>query len=312
MSPRPRRVVVEAPAKLNLGLAVGPPRPDGFHDLVTFFQSVSLTDTLVARPRASGYTLRVRHADATVRRARRRRPAGVPSGSDNLVLRAARAVARAAGLSGGAAFELTKRIPARAGLGGGSADAAAAIVAMAALHGVRMSRERRLALAAELGSDVPFALAGGTALGLGRGDRLSPLTLERPFRALIAVPAWDVPTPLAFRRFDRAKYGLTAWTTKLRFGQSIGRKRLRLGRLAGFGNSFENVLGSHRAEFEALCRRLRVAGVEGPRLTGSGSAVFGLIPPHGSASRIVARFAGGEALYVVRSRRTGVRIAAQS
>ena len=104
------------------------------------------------------------------------------------------------GLPGGVRFRLVKRIPARAGMGGGSADAAAAMAAVMALHGVRLPRSRRLALAAEIGSDVPFALVGGTALGRGRGERLTSLHLAKPFRAVIAMPSWTVSTTTAFAR----------------------------------------------------------------------------------------------------------------
>src|SRR6185436_8684643 len=115
-------------------------------------------------------------------------------------------------------------IPAGAGLGGGSADAAAAIVGLARVHGLRLPLAERLALGAEVGSDVPFALLGGTALGLGRGERLRPLHLEHPFRALLAVPSWRISTVGAFHRLDARKYGLTRWAAKLRFTQSLGRE----------------------------------------------------------------------------------------
>jgi 4-diphosphocytidyl-2C-methyl-D-erythritol kinase len=310
MTSRPRRVVVRARAKLNLGLAVGPRRPDGDHELVTFFQSVSLADTLIATPRRRGFTLRVRSEQAAIRGG----PVVLeaPRGAGNLVIEAARAFAAETGLSAGAAFELVKRIPSEAGLGGGSADAAAAIVALARLHRVTLAPAARRALAARLGADVPFALRGGTALGLGRGERLSPLELDRPFRALIAIPRWSVSTAAAYRRIDRAKYGLTAWDTKLRFAQSIGRKRLRMRDALRFGNTFEGVLGSRRGDFEFLCARLRVAGIENPRLTGSGSAVFGVLGPRASIERMVERFEGREALFVVESTRKGVAIEAQS
>lgn len=312
MTVRPRRVVVEARAKLNLGLAVGPARADGFHDLATVFQSISLADTLTAVPRRSGFTLRVRHENVALRGAGGAAHLSVPAGGANLVLQAARLTAECAGIRGGAAFELVKRIPARSGLGGGSADAAAAIVALCALHGLRVSRTTRLEIAAQLGSDVPFALIGGTAVGLGRGDRLRPTALDQPFRAIVAVPAWTVSTPEAFRQLDLVKYGLTGWKTKLRFAQSIGRRRLGESRAAQLGNSFEAALGKHRSDFESLCDRLADAGVERPRLTGSGSAVFGIVPARVAVRTVVERFPGGEALFVVRTMRTGVSIAARS
>ena len=115
----PRRVTFEARAKLNLGLAVGPKRADGYHDLVTVFQSISLADTLTAERTARGFSLRVQHEPAAIHGAAVADRARVPAGADNLVLRAARLMHAELGLPGGAHFTLTKRIPAQAGMGGG-------------------------------------------------------------------------------------------------------------------------------------------------------------------------------------------------
>ena len=213
--PKTSRITIEARAKLNLMLAVGPLRDDRFHELVTVFQSISLADTLIVEPRPRGFSLVVRHEDASLcggtpgrrRRAgasgaRRGDRTGVPRGADNLVLRAARAVAEALRLGGGARFTLVKRIPAGAGLGGGSADAAAVLRALPQLYGMRLAPACRVQIAAALGSDVPFAVSGGTALGRGRGERLTPIALRAPFRALLAVPAWRISTPLAYARIN--------------------------------------------------------------------------------------------------------------
>lgn len=314
MSPQapPRRVAIDARAKLNLALAVGPARPDGFHDLVSVFQSISLADSLVAERTRRGFALSVRHERTAVRG---REPAAaralVPPGADNLVLRAARLVHDRLGLPGGARFRLVKRIPAQAGMGGGSADAAAALAAVLALHGVRLSLADRIALAAELGSDVPFAMLGGTALGLGRGERLEPLRLDSPFRAIVAVPEWTVPTGAAFRRVDKAKYGLTRWGATLRWAASLGRNRVTTSRTARLGNTFERVLGDQTRDFESLSERLAAAGTLQPRLTGSGSGVFGILPKGVLAREVVGRFSGDERLFVVRSESRGLRLRTQ-
>jgi 4-diphosphocytidyl-2-C-methyl-D-erythritol kinase len=299
--------IVEARAKLNLGLAVGPRRADGYHDLATVFQSVSLADRLIARPVARGFTLRVRHQRAA-RRGGRRRPGGVPSGRANLVLRAARLLARRVGLEHGARFELVKRIPAGAGLGGGSADAAAALAALAALYRVRLAPAAWRVLAVELGADVPFAMLGGTALGLGRGERLRRLRLETPFRVLIAVPDWRVETRTAYAQIDLNKYGLTAWGAKLRFAQSLGRKSLSPVHALRLGNSFESVLGRREADFVSLRSRLERVGVVEAHLTGSGSAVFGIVPPRMNVAKALSEFVGTEALYEARSTRGALRL----
>lgn len=311
---RPARIRIEARAKLNLGLAVGPGRPDGFHDLATIFQSISLADTLVVARRRRGFSLVVRHEDASARRRTARAPgrrvlgsAGrVPGGRANLVLRAARLMADRYGLPGGASFILIKRIPAGAGLGGGSADAAAALTGLARLHGLRWSRDERLSIGAEIGSDVPFALTGGTAVGTGRGERLTRVRLARPFQAVVAVPSWRVPTARAFRMLDRGRNGLTGWKRNLRFVEAIGRKAITPSLALRLGNAFEKVLGEQRSGFLSLRDRLKRAGAEAPHLTGSGSAVFGIIPARLTASRVIDRFAGDEAIYLIRSRETGL------
>jgi 4-diphosphocytidyl-2-C-methyl-D-erythritol kinase len=305
----PRRVTVEARAKLNLCLAVGPRRDDGFHDLVTVFQSVSLADTLTVERVARGFSLRVRHESAAVHgRVAREHRDRVPAGRDNLVLRAARLLAAEHGLPGGARFTLTKRIPAQAGMGGGSADAAAALVGLAAVHGLRLSRRVRIDLAARLGSDVPFAVTGGTALGLGRGEVLDPLRLVAPFRAVIAVPDWRVSTAEAFRRHDRARKGLTSWEHNLRFASTVRRRRVVPLALARRGNRFEELLGPHRRDLESLRTRMRAAGLLEPRLTGSGSAVFAFVPQGASVRGILTRFEGDEPLFEVRSVGSGQRL----
>ncbi len=292
---------VTARAKLNLGLAVGPRRPDGFHDLATIFQSISLADTLVATRQTHGFSLRVRHESRTTAR-------HVPAGDDNLVLRAARLFAERHGFPGGARFELVKRIPAQAGLGGGSADAAAALLAMEALAGGRLGRSRRLALAAELGSDVPFAVLGGTALGLGRGERLTRLRLARRFRALVIVPRWRVSTADAFRQIDRKRLPLTNWRANLRFARLLGRRSVEVERALRLGNGFEDVLGQKQEEFLSLCDRLRAAGAQHVSLSGSGSAVFGTIPPGLPSHVVMGRYTGSEPRFLVRSERAGVRL----
>ena len=309
---RPSRVRIEARAKLNLGLAVGPRRDDGFHELATVFQSVSLSDTLIVTPRRRGFSLTVRFEDASARARPKRGRVGasrsgrgdrsVPEGANNLALRAARLLDARHPLPGGARLSLIKRIPAGAGLGGGSADAAAALVGLARLYRMTLPRAELLALAADLGSDVPFALVGGTALGLGRGERLRRLRLAWPFRAVVTVPAWRVATAGAFKALARRRNALTLWRPKLRFAQSLGRKAVRPVQGLRLGNAFEDVLGERRSEFLSLCARLRRAGVEKPHLTGSGSAVFGIIPAGVPGQRIVERFTGNEAIYLIRSR----------
>lgn len=307
--PVPRRVEVTARAKLNLGLAVGPGRPDGFHDLVTVFQSISLADTLLAERTARGVSLAIRHESAALSPGAAAGPPGdVPRGQGNLVVRAAALTLEQLGLPGGVRFRLTKRIPTQAGMGGGSADAAAAIAAVLVLHGVRLPRAKRIKLGARIGSDVPFALVGGTALGRGRGERLDPLRLERSFRAVVVVPRWRISTAAAFRRLDKVKYDLTDWNLTLRFAASLGRNRVTSADITRLGNTFERVLGSRGHDFQELRARMCAAGLLQPHLTGSGSAVFGIVPPGASVQEIANRLRGNGSVFTVHTMGRSLRI----
>ncbi len=298
--------MIEAGAKLNLGLAVGPKRRDGFHEIATVFQSISLADTLRLRPRRDGFRLKVRWEETALQGTTRRER--VTSGPDNLVLRAARLFRDAVGLRGGASFELVKRIPAGAGLGGGSSDAAAALVGLERLSGSRLDAGFRDDLATHLGSDVPFVCRGGTVIATGRGEKMRKTRLARPFRALIAVPSWRVSTAAAYRRIDQTKYGLTGWGANLRSAQSLGRDEVTAIRCLQLGNSFESVLGNRKKDFDSLVSRLMDAGLSSPRMTGSGSAVFGILRSGVSVSSVVARFVGSERLYAVKSTRKSLRV----
>jgi 4-diphosphocytidyl-2C-methyl-D-erythritol kinase len=131
--------------------------------------------------------------------------------------------------------------------------------------------------------------------------------LAPPLRALIAVPRWRVSTRAAFDQIDRSKYGLTAWNAKLRSAQSLERERVSAADALLLGNTFEDVLGARRRDFDSLRDRLLAAGVAHVRMTGSGSAVFGILPPHASAATVVRRFVGDEQVFLVRSERKGLR-----
>jgi 4-diphosphocytidyl-2-C-methyl-D-erythritol kinase len=214
----------------------------------------------------------------------------VPCGAGNLVLRAARALDAAVGLPGGATFRLTKRIPAGAGLGGGSSDAAAALLALCSLYGLRVPHRRLEALALALGSDVPYFLRGGTALAMGRGEILTSLRLARGFQALIVVPAWRTDTAGAFRRIDRKKSTLTGWSAKSRFLKSLCRSAIRAEAPMRLGNAFEEVVGARSNAIASLRGRLLAGGALGARLTGSGSAVFGVFEERASLSALARQF----------------------
>ncbi|MET7438871.1 4-(cytidine 5'-diphospho)-2-C-methyl-D-erythritol kinase [Streptomyces sp. NPDC004082] len=191
-------VTVRVPAKVNVQLAVGPARPDGFHDLANVFLAVGLYDEVTATP-ADELRVTCSGPDA----------AQVPLDATNLAARAALALAGRYGRTAGVHLHIAKDIPVAGGMAGGSADAAGALLACDALWGTGAPREELLDICAELGSDVPFSLVGGAALGTGRGERLRTLEVGGTFHWVFAVAEGGLSTPAVYREFDR----LTAHVT---------------------------------------------------------------------------------------------------
>ncbi|MFF0445617.1 4-(cytidine 5'-diphospho)-2-C-methyl-D-erythritol kinase [Streptomyces sp. NPDC004609] len=189
-------VTVRVPAKVNIQLAVGGARPDGFHDLANVFLAVSLYDEVTVRP-APALTLTCEGPDA----------ARVPLDRTNLAARAAELLAARHGLSPDVHIHIAKDIPVAGGMAGGSADGAGALLACDTLWGLGTPRSELLSLCAELGSDVPFSLLGGAALGTGRGDRLTPLGVGGTFHWVFAVADGGLSTPAVYGEFDRLTAG---------------------------------------------------------------------------------------------------------
>jgi 4-diphosphocytidyl-2-C-methyl-D-erythritol kinase len=195
-------VHVRAPGKINLYLGVGGRHDDGYHALATVFQAVSLYEDVIARP-ADGFSITVSGVDDVD---------SVPLDDRNLAMRAAKLLATATEYDGGVALEIRKRVPVAGGMGGGSADAAAALVACDALWGTGLSSTRMHDLAARLGADVPFALHGGTAVGTGRGDQLNPALARGRFDWVLVTSEQGLSTPVVYGRLDtlRDEEGLLA------------------------------------------------------------------------------------------------------
>ncbi len=191
-------VTARVPAKVNLQLSVGPLRDDGYHDLVTVFHAVSLFDEVT-----------VRMADRTSVVVSGEGGPAVPLGPANLAVRAAVALARATGRrskgAGGVRIEIRKRIPVAAGLAGGSADAAAALVACNELWHAGLNNSELTHIGAQIGSDVPFALTGGTAVGIGRGERLTRALVSGSYQWVLAFGATGLATPDVFAACDRLR-----------------------------------------------------------------------------------------------------------
>jgi 4-diphosphocytidyl-2-C-methyl-D-erythritol kinase len=189
------RVHVRAPGKLNLFFEVGDVQPDGYHDVASAYQAVSLYEDLWAG-RADDFTIAV---TGTVD------VSGVPQDDRNLALRAARLLAKEIGHPGGVHLDIVKHVPVAGGMGGGSADAAAALVACDALWGAELGTAGLQRLAARLGADVPFALMGGTAIGTGRGDQLSPALAKGRFDWVIVPADAGLSTPDVYARLDELR-----------------------------------------------------------------------------------------------------------
>ncbi len=191
-------VTVRVPAKVNVQLAVGAARPDGFHDLANVFLAVGLYDevTVAASPGGPRVTCEGPDADQ------------VPLDRTNLAVRAAEALAARHGISPDVHLHITKDIPVAGGMAGGSADGAGALLACDALWGTNASRDELLDICAELGSDVPFSLVGGAALGTGRGEKLRALETGGTFHWVFAMAARGLSTPAVFREFDRLAEGV--------------------------------------------------------------------------------------------------------
>ncbi|MFT4229055.1 MAG: 4-(cytidine 5'-diphospho)-2-C-methyl-D-erythritol kinase [Microbacterium sp.] len=185
-------VHVRAPGKLNLFFEVGQRQDDGYHDVASVYQAVSLYEDVWATD-AAGFSISVTGAVDV---------SGVPEDDRNLALRAARAVAQRIGYDGGVHLEIVKHVPVAGGMGGGSADAAAALVACDALWGADLGTQELHRIAARLGADVPFALMGGTAVGTGRGDVLSPALARARFDWVIVTDESGLSTPEVYRALD--------------------------------------------------------------------------------------------------------------
>lgn len=264
---------IAAPAKVNLWLDVHGRDASGFHPVDTLFCALGLSDTVEVEPLAQGVELRVSGAD-------------VGPTQSNLVWRAAWEFMRVAQLDVGVRLTLVKRIPAGAGLGGGSSDAAAALRVLAALHGSPLGPTDLRRIGAALGSDVSFFL-GGSALARGRGygEVLEPLPALRSMPVLIAVPPVPMPTAEAYRLFDEARaahsrdapghHSALSWDEVARSG----------------GNDFEPVIVQRMPELGQALTELRRAGALTAGLAGSGSAVFAIFADErdrdGVASRLV-------------------------
>ncbi|MEV4630696.1 4-(cytidine 5'-diphospho)-2-C-methyl-D-erythritol kinase [Micromonospora sp. NPDC049523] len=286
-------VRVRVPAKINLHLGVGPLRPDGYHELNTVYHAIALYDELTAR-RGDTLTLTM-EGEGT---------GELALDDDNLVIRAARALAAHTGVPAHARLHLRKQIPLAAGLAGGSADAAAALVACDTLWGTNLSRDQLAAIAADLGSDVPFLIFGGTALGTGRGETVSPV-LARPttWHWVVAIADGGLSTPTAYRELDRLRADGAAPPPLPNADALLAALRQRSPAVlaATLGNDLQAAAQSLRPALVATLKAGEAAGALAGMVSGSGPTCVFLAADAVAASRIAAEL---ETTGVCRAART--------
>lgn len=265
----------KAPAKINLSLDVLDRRPDGYHEVEMVMQTIDLADWVILEPEED-VRLTCSH------------PA-LPVDERNLAMRAAQLLRREAGVSEGAAIHLEKRIPLSAGLGGGSADAAAVLRGLNRLWRLGMSLDELAALGAELGSDVPFCVYGGTALARGRGERIERLPDCPPVWVVLVHPPIPVSTAAVYGRLRlndiRNRPSTERMVDAVRRGdvEAIARE---------MGNVLETVTFALHPEVERLKAQMLRFGAMGALMSGSGPTVYGLVDKEGKAARIYNAFRG--------------------
>ena len=195
-----KSVTVRVPAKVNLQLSVGPRESDGYHQLVTVFQAISIFDEVTVKIGEQGTGINLSVSGDQIH--------GVPTDSTNLVVKAIELIADKFELDIDVSVDVKKSIPVAGGMAGGSADAAAAIVAIDELYSIEMTREEMHSIAAQLGSDVPFLLSGGTAIGQGRGDQLTAALSRGTYHWVLALSSVGLSTPAVYSECDRLRQGL--------------------------------------------------------------------------------------------------------
>lgn len=259
---------LNACAKLNLYLDITGRRGDGYHLLETVMQSISLSDEVtVVVSAGNGITLSVSRED-------------IPTDSRNTAYRAAELFLEKAGASGSVCIDIEKRIPSGAGMGGGSADAAAVLKALNTAFGEPLPETELLGIAAQIGADVPFCLAGGTKLCRGIGEEMSDITAAQG-AFLVVKPEFGCPTGEAYRKYDENPHEVHG-----------GLQRFTAGLPGNYAQEMYNVFQRLYSDkrIEDICARLTALGANGAMLTGSGSAVFGVFDDEADAQRASGEF----------------------
>jgi len=265
-----RGVVVRVPAKINLQLAVGPLGSDGFHEVTTVFQAISLFDDVSIKFAAENSGIALTLSGATA--------GGVPVDDENLAVRAAKLMADKFDLPTNLAIHLKKEIPVAGGMAGGSADAAGIIVAMDSLFEIGLSRDEMEAIASQLGSDVPFGISGGVAIGRGRGDQLTPALCRGNYHWVLALSGQGLSTPAVYQECDRLREGLDIANPQVSDSMM---QALRAGDATALGLALSNDLQAAACSLRPALRLVldvgRDYGALGGIVSGSGPTVAFLV-----------------------------------
>ena len=273
-------VRIPAFAKINLRLDVLGKREDGFHELRTIFQTISLHDEL---------RLRASRRDGIALSIQGNQPLSAEPVEKNLVYRAVDALRRELRIRGGVEIQLKKTIPAGRGLGGGSSDAAAALQGYLRLTKKKLAAARLMGIAASLGADVPFFLWGGRALGVNKGDEIYPLPdIAKQHVLVVSPPDIHVPTPDAYRWLNAKALRLTKPAANPKLWEFCALCWSAQG--SGLSNDFEEPVFRRHPRLDQIKRELLQRGAAEASLAGSGSAVFGVFPSPVMARRAAVRF----------------------
>ncbi len=288
-------VVVRVPGKINLQLGVGPLDPNGYHEVTTVFQAISLFDDVTVKVGEAGSGIAITLSGSTA--------PGVPVDDSNLAHRAAQIMIERYDIGSDIEIHLKKEIPVAGGMAGGSADAAGVLVGIDALFDLGLSRDVMERIAAELGSDVPFSISGGIAIGRGRGDQITPVLSRGSYHWVLALSGHGLSTPAVYNECDRLREGLSISRPQI---SDLMMQSLRAGDSKAVGKSLSNDLQPAACSLRPALRLVLDVGLEygalGGIVSGSGPTVAFLVEDEEKALDLtVALSASGVVAGVIRA-----------
>ena len=292
---RSRGVVARVPAKVNLQLSVGPLGSDGFHEVTTVFQAISLFDDVTVATAPDGDGIKISISGQT--------SSGVPADSSNLAVKAAELMIKNYDLPTNLIIKLKKEIPVAGGMAGGSADAAGVIVGLDSLFELGLSRDEMEVVGSKIGSDVPFSICGGVAIGTGRGDQITPALAKGNYNWVLALSGQGLSTPSVYQECDRLREGLSISSPAV--SEQL-MQALRAGDAKALGKALTNELQPAACSLRPALRLVLDVGVDygalGGIVSGSGPTVAFLVSDDDHAMDLtVALSASGVVSSVVRA-----------